>query len=160
MPTIVYPEYSMSLTSAASVTIAATSQLRCLPCKRLLSISILHLHAVQDGKENSGRQQGRHSTGVYVACVWQEYQVLLEHLHITPTAAVLTGSGMNFMIGRVSYTLGLQGVLHTLSIMPCLHTSVCMSPDSNEPYWASVHFFAGMARSSHWHTLVMTWPVT
>ena len=49
------------------------------------------------------------STGVYVGCVWQEYQALLEHLHVTPTVAVLTGSGINFMIGRVSYTLGLQG---------------------------------------------------
>ena len=49
------------------------------------------------------------STGVYVGCVWQEYQVLLEHLRVTPSVAVLTGSGMNFMVGRVSYTFGLQG---------------------------------------------------
>ena len=46
-----------------------------------------------------------------MGCVWQEYQVLLEHLQVTPTVAVLTGSGMNFMIGRVSYTLGLQGAV-------------------------------------------------
>ena len=49
------------------------------------------------------------STGVYVGCVWQEYQLLLEHLNISPSVNVLTGSGMNFMIGRVSYTFGLQG---------------------------------------------------
>ena len=55
---------------------------------------------------------------MYVGCVWQEYQVLLAHLQVTPTVAVLTGSGMNFMIGRVSYTLGLQGELYTLSIIP------------------------------------------
>ena len=66
----------------------------------------------QDGRENLlGSREA--STGVYVGCVWQEYQVLLEHLHVTPTAAVLTGSGINFMIGRVSYTLGLQGVVQT-----------------------------------------------
>lgn len=49
------------------------------------------------------------TTGVYVGCVWQEYQLLLEHLRVPPTVHVLTGSGMNFMIGRVSYTFGLQG---------------------------------------------------
>ena len=57
-----------------------------------------------------------------MGCVWQEYQVLLEHLRVTPTVAVLTGSGMNFMIGRVSYTLGLQGLLQT-SVLLCLHIS-------------------------------------
>ena len=49
------------------------------------------------------------TTGVYAGCVWQEYQLLLEHLRVPPTMHVLTGSGMNFMIGRVSYTFGLQG---------------------------------------------------
>jgi len=49
------------------------------------------------------------TTGVYVGCVWQEYQLLLEHLRVPPTVHVLTGSGMNFMIGRMSYTFGLQG---------------------------------------------------
>lgn len=73
--------------------------------------------ATQDGKESlSGSRKA--STGVYVGCVWQEYQVLLEHLHVTPTVAVLTGSGMNFMIGRVSYTLGLQGVALRAPLRP------------------------------------------
>ena len=69
------------------------------------------------------------STGVYVGCVWQEYQALLEHLHVTPTVAVLTGSGMNFMIGRVSYTLGLQGDATKLSLSPA-----CMTLGTCEPY--------------------------
>ena len=51
------------------------------------------------------------SMGVYVGCVWQEYQKALEHLQVAPSANVLTGSGMNFMIGRVSFTFGLQGAL-------------------------------------------------
>lgn len=46
---------------------------------------------------------------MYVGCVWQEYALYLEHARVAPTAAVLTGSGMNFMVGRVSYTFGLQG---------------------------------------------------
>ena len=63
---------------------------------------------VQDARGNLVGT-AKESTGVYVGCVWQEYQVLLEHLRVTPSVAVLTGSGMNFMIGRVSYTFGLQG---------------------------------------------------
>jgi acyl transferase domain-containing protein len=50
------------------------------------------------------------ATGVYVGCVWQEYQLLLEQLAVPPSVSVFTGSGMNFLIGRVSYTFGLQGV--------------------------------------------------
>lgn len=49
------------------------------------------------------------STGVYVGCVWQEYALFLEHQNVKPTVSILTGSGFNFMIGRVSYTFGLQG---------------------------------------------------
>lgn len=49
------------------------------------------------------------ATGVYVGCVWQEYQLLLEQLAMPPSVSVLTGSGMNFLIGRVSYTFGFQG---------------------------------------------------
>ena len=47
--------------------------------------------------------------GVYMGCVWQEYPALMDALHVPSSAQVLTGSGMNFMVGRVSYTFGLQG---------------------------------------------------
>ena len=50
------------------------------------------------------------STGVYMGCVWQEYPALMDRLRVPSSAHVLTGSGMNFMVGRVSYTFGLQGV--------------------------------------------------
>ena len=50
--------------------------------------------------------------GVYVGCVWQEYAAALERLAVSPSVAVLTGSGLNFMVGRVSYTFGLQGALY------------------------------------------------
>lgn len=49
-----------------------------------------------------------------MGCVWQEYPALLHHLRIPDSAHVLTGSGMNFMVGRVSYTFGLQGVFREL----------------------------------------------
>lgn len=49
------------------------------------------------------------STGVYVGIVWTEYQVLQDGLHAPPTTASLTGSGLNFSVGRVSYTFGMQG---------------------------------------------------
>ena len=46
---------------------------------------------------------------MYVGCVWQEYAAALERLAVAPSVAVLTGSGLNFMVGRISYTFGLQG---------------------------------------------------
>jgi len=49
------------------------------------------------------------STGVYIGSVWTEYNVLQEHLDLSPSTATLTGSGLNFSVGRVSYTFGLQG---------------------------------------------------
>lgn len=49
------------------------------------------------------------SVGVYIGCVWSEYPVLQAAHHIKPSVASLTGSGLNFMVGRVSYTFGLQG---------------------------------------------------
>ena len=49
------------------------------------------------------------TTGVYVGCVWQEYPFVLSALGIAPSVAVLTGSGTNFMVGRVSFAFGLQG---------------------------------------------------
>ena len=41
--------------------------------------------------------------------VWEEYQIVLDRLNMPASVNVLTGSGMSFMIGRVSYTFGLQG---------------------------------------------------
>lgn len=49
------------------------------------------------------------STGTYVGCVWSEYQVLQDNQRLRPSVASLTGSGLNFLVGRVSYTFGFQG---------------------------------------------------
>jgi len=47
--------------------------------------------------------------GVYVGCVWQEWAAVQGRLGVAETAAVLTGSGLNFMVGRVSFAMGLSG---------------------------------------------------
>jgi acyl transferase domain-containing protein len=50
------------------------------------------------------------STGVYVGTVWEEYQIVMDRMNMPASVNVLTGSGMSFMIGRVSYTYGFQGM--------------------------------------------------
>lgn len=71
------------------------------------------------------------TTGVYIGCVWQEYQLLLEQLRVPSSIPILTGSGLNFLIGRVSYTFGFQGVSVPLesTIRPSIGTDEpsCMS---------------------------------
>ena len=66
------------------------------------------------------------STGVYVGTVWEEYQIVLDKMNMPASVNVLTGSGMSFMIGRISYTFGYQGLS---SAPPLCHTSV---------YWVEV----------------------
>lgn len=56
------------------------------------------------------------STGTYVGCVWSEFTALQDAARLKPTVASLTGSGLNFLVGRVSYTFGFQG-------MPCTSSS-------------------------------------
>lgn len=48
-------------------------------------------------------------TAVFVGSVWTEYAVLQDRLSVPETVAALTGSGLNFTSGRVSYTFGFQG---------------------------------------------------
>ena len=85
-----------------------------------------------------GAAAGGASTGVYVGCVWQEYARLLETARVPPTVAVLTGSGMNFMVGRVSYTFGLQGVL---LLPPPLTESSCVGLAHPSLPWPICHLF-------------------
>lgn len=44
-----------------------------------------------------------------MGCVWAEYRELLEGTRAPPSAAALTGSGLSFLAGRLSYTFGYQG---------------------------------------------------
>ncbi|KAK9843587.1 hypothetical protein WJX84_002747 [Apatococcus fuscideae] len=80
------------------------------------------------------------STGVYVGCVWQEYALFLEHHTVKPTVSILTGSGFNFMIGRVSYTFGLQG--------PCIGMDTACSSSLVAAHLASTGLVNGESSSA------------
>eukprot|EP00887_Chlorella_sp_A99_P003342 scaffold26.g3342.t1 len=62
------------------------------------------------------------STGVYVGCVWSEYQTLQEQLLLPPSVASLTGSGLTFLAGRASYTFGFQGKAASIAFPSNLQT--------------------------------------
>ena len=47
--------------------------------------------------------------GVYVGCMYQEYTQLQYSLGQRLSPAVVTGNGISYLVGRVSYTFGLQG---------------------------------------------------
>lgn len=51
--------------------------------------------------------------GVFVGCIWLEYAELLRGAGGRPggSAQAVTGNGLAFMAGRVSYTFGLTGGL-------------------------------------------------
>jgi acyl transferase domain-containing protein len=64
------------------------------------------------------------SVGVFVGCIWSEYgELLAAHQEHSSSARggsmgssqVVTGNGLAFMAGRVSYTFGLTGVFRVLS---------------------------------------------
>lgn len=49
------------------------------------------------------------STGVFVGCIWLEYVELLAHHGVRGSGQVVTGNGLAFMAGRVSYSFGWSG---------------------------------------------------
>lgn len=49
------------------------------------------------------------SVGVFVGCIWSEYGELLAGAGGGGSSQVVTGNGLAFMAGRVSYTFGLTG---------------------------------------------------
>jgi len=60
---------------------------------------------VQEGQAGF-TETSKSSTQVYVGTVWEEYQIVLDRMNMPASVNVLTGSGMSFKIGRVSYTYG------------------------------------------------------
>ena len=58
-------------------------------------------------------------TGVYVGCIWLEYGDVATAAGNPPGAYMVTGNGLAFMTGRVSYALGLVG--------PCVPTNTACS---------------------------------
>jgi acyl transferase domain-containing protein len=59
------------------------------------------------------------SVGVYVGCIWLEYGELLATAGVPAGAYMVTGNGLAFMSGRVSYTFGFVG--------PCVPTNTACS---------------------------------
>lgn len=71
---------------------------------------------------DSGRD-ARHLTGaaggVFVGCIWLEYAELLASYGTQSSSMLVTGNGLAFMAGRLSYTFGLTG--------PCVPTNTACS---------------------------------
>lgn len=59
------------------------------------------------------------TTGVFVGCIWTEYAELLSHYNVRSNAQTVTGNGLAFMAGRISYTFGFVG--------PCIPTNTACS---------------------------------
>ncbi|KAI8473970.1 MAG: hypothetical protein J3K34DRAFT_383389, partial [Monoraphidium minutum] len=57
--------------------------------------------------------------GVFVGCIWLEYGELLAHHGAPGSSMAVTGNGLAFMAGRLSYTFGLSG--------PCIPTNTACS---------------------------------
>lgn len=76
-------------------------------------------------------------TGVYVGCMYQEYtQLQFNHgLRINP--AVVTGNGISYLVGRLSYTFGLAG--------PCVSTDTACSSSLVAAHQAHKGVLAGEA---------------
>lgn len=55
------------------------------------------------------------NTGIFVGCIWLEYGDLLAQHGASGSAFAVTGNGLAFLAGRVSYTFGFAG--------PCVPTN-------------------------------------
>ena len=78
----------------------------CCPC---FSLPVLRFSAPL---AHASRPPPAHSaplTGVYVGCMYQEYTQLQHSLGHKISPALITGNGISYLVGRVSYTFGLQG---------------------------------------------------
>ena len=49
------------------------------------------------------------AAGVYVGCMYSEYTQLQYNLGYKISPGLVTGNGISYLVGRVSYTFGLQG---------------------------------------------------
>ena len=59
------------------------------------------------------------NVGTYVGCMYQEYINVMTAAVGKPSAQAVVGSGLSFMVGRLSYTYGLSG--------PCISTDTACS---------------------------------
>ena len=63
--------------------------------------------------------------GVYVGCMYQEYTDVLAAAGGKLSAATATGNSLSFLVGRVSYTFGLQASPPLECQIPCIDCSAC-----------------------------------
>jgi len=84
--------------------------------RALLEETVRAFHSA--GHTNMGALTGS-DTGVYVGCIWLEYDQILATAGIPAGAFTVTGNGLAFMSGRVSYTFGFVG--------PCVPTNTACS---------------------------------
>ena len=59
------------------------------------------------------------TVGTYVGCMYQEYMSVMTAAVSKPSAQAVVGSGLSFMVGRLSYTYGPSG--------PCISTDTACS---------------------------------
>ena len=74
--------------------------------------------ALQDAQPATGPLADT-KTGVYVGCMYQEFTQLQYNLGYKISPGIATGNGISYLVGRVSYTFGLQG--------PCISTDTACS---------------------------------
>eukprot|EP00890_Picochlorum_soloecismus_P001858 jgi/Picsp_1/2673/NSC_00903-R1_polyketide synthase len=74
-------------------------------CRLLLECSFQLTHPTSPSDPGYMRK----SIGVYVGCVWSEYNLLIEQYTRDAQTFHLIGNGLHFISGRISYTLGLGG---------------------------------------------------
>ncbi len=61
----------------------------------------------------------RFDAGMYVGCMHQEYTNVLTSAYQKLSPQAIVGSGLSFMVGRLSYTFGFSG--------PCISTDTACS---------------------------------
>ena len=60
-----------------------------------------------------------HHAGMYVGCMHQEYTSIMTTAYQKLSPQAIVGSGLSFMVGRLSYTFGFSG--------PCISTDTACS---------------------------------
>jgi acyl transferase domain-containing protein len=67
------------------------------------------LQAASFAFSNPDTLQLPHAAGVYVGCMYSEYTQLQYNLGYKICPGLVTGNGISYLVGRISYTFGLQG---------------------------------------------------
>ena len=71
----------------------------------------LNTHAITALMPTTSRRlpPPHNAAGVYVGCMYSEYTQLQYNLGYKISPGLVTGNGISYLVGRVSYTFGLQG---------------------------------------------------